>query len=124
MKKLASIFAMLLMVVTISFSLNSCGSLTIGAAIAQLNSQCPKDMGNGLSMTKSELVGNDWVVTISAPQASVETFNSEAAKPALVQFVKDNEEYAKLLKETNTALIYKFVFADGEGEISVSPSEL
>ena len=124
MKKIASIFAMLLMVVTISFSLNSCGSLTIGAAISQLNSECPQDMGNGLTMTKSELVDGNWVITISAPQASVETFNSEAAKPALVQFIKGNEEYAKLLKETNTALIYKFVFADGEDQVSVSPSEM
>lgn len=115
---------MLLMVVTISFSLNSCGSLTIGAAISQLNSECPQDMGNGLTMTKSELVDGNWVITISAPQASVETFNSEAAKPALVQFIKGNEEYAKLLKETNTALIYKFVFADGEDQVSVSPSEM
>ena len=124
MKKIASIFAMLLMVVTISFSLNSCGSLTIGAAISQLNSECPQDMGNGLTMTKSELVDGNWVITISAPQASVETFNGEAAKPALVQFIKGNEEYAKLLKETNTALIYKFVFADGEDQVSVSPSEM
>jgi|GEM_PF-4620783 len=124
MKKLASIFAMLLMVLSISFSLNSCGSLTIGAAISQLNSECPQDMGNGLTMTKSELVDGNWVITISAPQASVETFNGEAAKPALVQFIKGNEEYAKLLKETNTALIYKFVFADGEDQVSVSPSEM
>ena len=124
MKKIASIFAMLLMVVTISFSLNSCGGLTIGAAISQLNSECPQDMGNGLTMTKSDLVDGNWVITISAPQASVENFNGEAAKPALVQFIKSNEEYAKLLKETNTALIYKFVFADGEDQVSVSPSEM
>ena len=124
MKKIASIFAMLLMVLSISFSLNSCGSLTIGAAISQLNSECPQDMGNGLTMTKSELVDGNWVITISAPQASVETFNGEAAKPALVQFIKGNEDYAKLLKETNTALIYKFVFADGEDQVSVSPSEM
>jgi len=124
MKKIASILAMLLMVLTISFSLNSCGGLTIGAAVAQLQSQCPKDMGSGLTMTKADLVDGNIVVTISAPNGSAEVFDADAAKPGLVQLIKSDADMTKLLKETNTGLTYRLTFPDGEEDVTVSPSDL
>ncbi len=124
MKKIASIFAMLLMALTLSISFDSCSSATVGAAIAQLNSQCPQDMGNGLTMTKSELVDGNWVITVSAPNGSAELFDGNAMKPNLLSYVKSDADMVKLLKDSNTALIYKFVFPDGEDQVSVSPSEL
>ncbi|MBQ1698142.1 MAG: hypothetical protein II075_09700 [Bacteroidales bacterium] len=124
MKKIASIFAMLLMVLTLSISFNSCGGLTIGAAVAELQSKCPQDMGNGLTMTKADLVDGNMVITISAANGSADEFDANAGKASLIQFVKSDADFANLLKETNTAIIYKFVFSDGEGSVTVNPSDL
>ena len=88
MKKLASIFAMLLMVLTLSVSVNSCGSLTMSAAIAKLKSECPKDMGGGMTMTNAEIVGDNAIVTITAPDLPSAAI--ESAKPNLVQALKSD----------------------------------
>ena len=115
---------MLLMALTLSISFDSCSSATVGAAISQLNSQCPQDLGTGLTMTKSELGDGNWVITVSAPNGSAELFDGNAMKPNLLSYVKSDADMVSLLKESNTALIYKFVFPDGEDQVSVSPSEL
>ncbi|MCR5454853.1 MAG: hypothetical protein K6F33_07705 [Bacteroidales bacterium] len=122
MKKIASILAMLMMVLTLSISFNSCSSITIGAAIAQLNNECPQDMGDGLTMTSAELIDGNAVITINAPTAS--SAGVAAAKPALVEFVKQNAEFSQLLKDSNTSLIYRFKCSDGTTEVSVAPNEL
>jgi len=113
---------MLLMVLTINISLDSCGTITIGAAVAQLNAECPKDMGDGITMTKSELVDGNWIITASAP--TLETTLVDFMKPAMTDYVKSNAEMSKLLKETNTTLVYRFECSDGTADVKVAPSDL
>ena len=113
---------MLLMVLTINISLDSCGKLTISAAVAQLNAECPQDMGDGITLTKSELVDGNWIVTASAPTLNVSLV--DYMKPAMTEYVKSNADMSKLLKESNTTLVYRFVCSDGTGDVKIAPSDL
>lgn len=122
MKKLASIFAMLLMVLTLSVSVNSCGSLTMSAAIAKLKSECPKDMGGGMTMTNAEIVGDNAIVTITAPDLPSAAI--ESAKPNLVQALKSDADMVETMKSSGKTLTYRFECSDGTAEVSVSPSDL
>lgn len=124
MKKIASILAMLLMVLTISLSLNSCGGFTIGAAVGQLQSQCPKDMGGGLTMTNADLVNGNIQITISASQISSDDFDGDSFKALQAQNFKSDADFSKLLKDTKTSVVYKFQLADGEEEVTIAPSDL
>ena len=123
MKKVASIFAMLLMVLTLSFT-TGCSSLTIGAAMSQLNSECPVDMGNGMTMTSAQIENGDAVVVIEAPSVPSSIIENSGMSERLKESVKSDAEMSKLLKDSNTKLIYRIKASDGTVDVSVSPSDL
>ena len=123
MKKVASIFAMLLMVLTLSFT-TGCSSLTIGAAMSQLNSECPVDMGNGMTMTSAQIENGDAVVIIEAPSVSSSIIENSGMSERLKESVKSDAQMSQLLKDSNTKLIYRIKASDGTVDVSVSPSDL
>ncbi len=123
MKKLASIFAMLLMVLTLSFT-TGCSSLTIGAAMSQLNSECPVDMGNGMTMTSAQIENGDAVVVIEAPSVPSSIIENSGMSERLKESVKSDAQMSQLLKDSNTKLIYRIKASDGTVDVSVSPSDL
>lgn len=122
MKKLTSLLAMLLMVATLSFTFTSCSSITIGTMMGQLKAQCPMDWGNGLTMTNAELSGDDAIITISAPALTTSLVST--MKPAMVEAAKSDTEFSKLLKDSNTTLIYRYECSDGTADVKITPSEL
>ena len=126
MKKIISLCAMLVMVLTVTFSLNSCSSVTVGAAIGELNSQCPKDMGDGMTMTSADIVNGDAVITADAPNLSAEALNANMStvKSGLISMFKEDAEFVNVLKDSDTKLIYRFKCNDGNIDIVIAPNEL
>jgi len=122
MKKIASILAMLLMAIVLSTAMVGCGSVKGTTAFEQMKSQCPMDMGNGLTLTDVEQDGNNAIIIISAPNASKSGL--AAAKPALVEFVKSNRGFAKSMQKEQTTFTMRFVCSDGTEDITIHPSDL
>ncbi|MBQ3656268.1 MAG: hypothetical protein II956_05380 [Bacteroidales bacterium] len=126
MKKIISLCAMLVMVLTVTFSLNSCSSITVGSAIGELSAQCPMDMGDGMTMTAAEIVNGDAVISVNAPSLSAEALNANmsAVKANLINMFKSDAEVANVFKDSDTKIIYRYKCGDGDVEIVISPSEL
>ncbi len=126
MKKITSFFAMMVMVLTLAISFNSCSSVTVGAAIGELSSQCPMDMGDGMTMTAADIVNGDAVITVSAPNLSADALkaNMSALKSNLISMFKEDAEFVKVLKDSETKLIYRFNCGDGNTDVIIAPSEL
>lgn len=114
---------MLLMVLTLSVT-TGCSSLTIGAAMSQLNSECPVDMGNGMTMTSAQIENGDAVVIIEAPSVPSSIIENSGMSERLKESVKSDAQMSQLLKDSNTKLIYRIKASDGTVDVSVSPSDL
>lgn len=113
---------MLMMVLTLSITFYSCSSITIGVAIQQLKEKCPQDYGNGITMTDADIVNGDAIITLQAPNGTTDAV--EAFKNNIIATVKSDAELAKVLKDSDTKLIYRFVCSDGQKDVVVLPSEL
>lgn len=123
MKKFASIFAMLLIAFVVTFS--ACSSLTIGAAIGQLNSQCPIDYGNGVSMTSAVIDGDgNAVITIEAPAIPSSVLGSDQMVSTMKGAIESDAELVKLMKDSNTKLIFRMVGSDDTVEASFEATDL
>ena len=129
MKKIISLCAMLVMVLTVTCSLNSCSNAKVGAVIGTIASQCPIDMGNGIQITSADIDDNgDAVLTVTCPEDyNVELLksNETVMKQPSIQSVKQDAEFAKTLKDAGMKLIYRYKFTDNSHyDIVVNPDEL
>lgn len=129
MKKIISLCAMLVMVLTVTCSLNSCSNAKVGAVIGTIASQCPIDMGNGIQITSADIDDNgDAVLTVTCPEDyNVELLksNETVMKQSSIQSVKQDAEFAKTLKDAGMKLIYRYKFTDNSHyDIVVNPDEL
>ena len=123
MKKFTSIFATLLIAIVVTIS--ACSSLTIGAAIGQLNSQCPIDYGNGVSMTSAQIDGNgDAVITIEAPAVPSSVLGSDQMVQTLKSAIEQDADLVKVMKDSNTKLIFRMVGSDDTVEASFEATDL
>jgi hypothetical protein len=119
MKKIASIFAMLLMVLSISLSLNSCGGVTASALADSYNKQCPKDLGNGFSMTSAKAEGSTIVMNISVPEGTdlqaMEAGMDKAS--AVAQLKAADKDFFEGVATLGCSL--KYVYSDGTDSIEL-----
>lgn len=87
-----------------------------------LKSQCPMDMGNGLTLTDIEQDGNNAIIIISAPTASKSA--AAARKPEFLNIVKNQPEIVQLMQKEQTSFTVRFLCSDGTTDVSISPSDL
>jgi hypothetical protein len=122
MKKIASIFAMLLIAFVVTFA--ACSSMTMGAAIGQLNSQCPVDFGNGVSMTSAVIDGNgNAVMTIEAPAVPSAVLGSDEMVSKMKSVIESDADFVKLMKDSKTKLIFRLVGSDDTVEATFDASD-
>ena len=123
MKKFTSILSMLLIAFVVTFS--ACSSLTMGSAIAQLNSQCPMDFGNGVSMTSAVIDGDgNAVMTIEAPAVPSAVLGSDEMVANMKSVIESDADLVKLMKDSNTKLIFRMVGSDDTVEASFEATDL
>ena len=123
MKRITSIFAMLLIVFAVTFS--ACSAYTIVSAIDQLNKECPVDMGNGISMTSAAIDNNgDAVITITAPSVPVDALTSDDVVSNMKKSIESDDDLIKLMKDSNTKLIFHMVGSDGTADVSFEAADL
>ncbi len=87
-----------------------------------LKSQCPMDMGNGLTLTDIEQDGNNAIIIISAPTASKSA--AAARKPEFLNIVKNQPEIVQLMQKEQTSFTVRFLCSDGTTDVSIAPSDL
>ena len=119
MKKIASILAMLLMVLTISLSLNSCGGVTASALADTYNKQCPRDLGNGVTMTSAKAEGSTIVMNISVPEGTdLEAMEANLDKAsAVAQLRAADKDFFDGVAALGCSL--KYVYTDGTDSIEL-----
>jgi hypothetical protein len=125
MKKIASIFAMLLMVLSISISLNSCGGVTASALADELQKTCPKDMGNGITMTSAKAEGSTIVITSTVPEGpDMEALANVDTATAAAQLKATNKDFFETIASIGCSL--KYVYTDGTDtvELLFTPEDL
>lgn len=117
MKKIASIFAMLLMVLSISLSLNSCGGVTASALADNINKSCPKDMGNGITMTSAKAEGSTIVMNISVPEGTdMEAVEANLDKAATVAALKAaDKDFVEGVAALGCSI--KYVYSNGSESV-------
>ena len=121
MKKFTSIFAMLLIAFVVTFS--ACSSMTMASAIADINSQCPVDYGDMGKMTSATIDGNgDAVMTIETSLPS-SVFTSDEMKKSLNSMFDGEDDLVKLMKDSNTKLIYRIKCSDDVVDITFSATD-
>ena len=81
-------------------------------------------MGNGMTMTSAQIENGDAVVVIEAPSVPSSIIENSGMSERLKESVKSDAEMSKLLKDSNTKLIYRIKASDGTVDVSVSPSDL
>jgi hypothetical protein len=126
MKKIASIFAMLLMVVTISLSLNSCGGVTASALADNYNKQCPIDAGNGCTIESVVAEGSTMVFNLSIPEElDPATIAASADKAAMVAAMKaQDKDFIEGCAALGCSVKYVYQNANGKGEVLISADEM
>lgn len=115
-------------------TLCSCSSsyVKLAAVIAQISSECPMEIAEGLQMTKVDLDSNkDILVTITISGDAAEIFDTieaaynndqEGSVDNIAESLKadgDFKELAEICKETETNVVYYYVTEDGEKELKV-----
>jgi hypothetical protein len=126
MKKIASIFAMLLMVVTISLSLNSCGGVTASALAEGYNKQCPIDAGNGCTIKSVVAEGSTMVFNVSIPdELDPATIAASVDKAAMVAAMKaQDKDFIEGCAILGCSVKYVYQNANGTGEVLITADEM
>ena len=123
MKKVASIFAMLLIAIVVTLS--SCSVVTIVDAIHDFNATCPIDYGNGVIMKSAVLDDNgDAVFTIDAKQLPSEAIANDEMAENFKKGLENEKELVKLMKDSNTKLIIRINCSDDTVEFTYEATEL
>ena len=126
MKKLASIFAMLLMVVTISLSLNSCGGVTASALASGYNKQCPLDAGNGCTIQSVVADGSTLVFNVSIPnELDPATIAASVDKAQMIASMKaQDKDFIEGCAALGCSVKYVYQNANGSGELLITAAEM
>lgn len=126
MKKIASIFAMLLMVLSISLSLNSCGGVTASALASGYNKQCPIDAGNGCTIQSVVADGSTLVFNVSIPdELDPSTIAASVDKAQMVAQMKaQDKDFIEGCATLGCSVKYVYQNANGSGEVLITADEM
>ena len=130
MKKL-TLFAGLILTLVFAVSLTSCGPSNSAELLEQLNKELPKDAGSGLTMTKAELDGDQFVLVCELGDAAPIGLgmlkmagNSPEVKKAFLE--SDIKDVAEILVNENKSLVLRFTDKEGSDnfDMTFTPDEL
>ncbi|MBQ1698141.1 MAG: hypothetical protein II075_09695 [Bacteroidales bacterium] len=123
MKKLASIFAMMLMVLTFSISLNSCSTSSVAEELAELNKECPHSYDADTKIVSAAMEGSDAVLTFELNVPSDGLMSDEVNGP-LLELARCDSHLVDLLKAENKNLILRIKCPDDTVTITIRPDQL
>lgn len=130
MKKL-KLFAGLVLCLFLAAGMTSCGPSNSAELLEKLNSELPKDAGDGLTMTKAELDGDQFVLVCELGDAAPVNMsmlklagNSPEVKKAFLQ--SDIKDIAEILVNENKSLVIRFADKGGSEnfDMTFTPEDL
>ena len=123
MKKIASMFVMLLMALTLSFSLTSCGTSSVAEELAAINKELPHTYEDGTKFVSASMEGSDAVLTfeLNVPSAGL---MSDEVDADLLNLARMDSHLVDLLKAENKNLILRIKCPDDTVNITVKPEQL
>ena len=122
MKKLTSIISMLLIAIVVTLA--SCSAVTIVNMIHDINDQCPIDLGDGIVLKSAVLNDKgDAVFTYDAKQISSDAITDEMVENFKNSLASD-AEMVKLMKDSNTKLIFRYNCSDDTVDVTYEATDL
>ncbi len=130
MKKL-KLFAGLVLCLFLAAGMTSCGPSNSAELLEQLNSELPKDAGSGLTMTKAEVDGDQFVLICELGDAAPVNLgmlklagNSPEVKKAFLE--GDIKDVAEILVKENKSMVLRFTEKGGSEnfDMTFTPEDL
>lgn len=123
--RLAIVALILLQVMTISSckgTKSSQGENSISALVQQLQSQCPKDMGNGTTLDSVYFVDKTITYRMKMSDEAIATVNPTTARDSIIGQM--NEKLKRVLLKDGCNVKYKYISDNDSIIITILPSEL
>ena len=125
MKKIASVLAMLMMVLTLSFTFSSCGgTATVEEEVAALNKECPIKIDDEAKISSVVTERGDAVVTMETNAFPSDVLMRDDINDELKDFARFDAHLVDLLKAEKKNLILRVVCEDGTVDITFKPDQL
>ena len=124
MKKIASMFVMLMMALTLSITLNSCGTSSVAEELASVNKECPHTYEDGTKLVSASMEGSDAVIVIDMPSVPSAGFMTDEIDASLLELAKFDAHLVDLLKAENKNLILRIKCSDDTVNITIRPDQL
>lgn len=124
MKKIASMFVMLMMALTLSITLNSCGTSSVAEELAVVNKECPHTYEDGTKLVSASMEGSDAVIVIDMPSVPSAGFMTDEIDASLLELAKFDAHLVDLLKAENKNLILRIKCSDDTVNITIRPDQL
>ena len=123
--RLAVVALILLQVMAISSckgTKSSQGENSISALVQQLQSQCPKDMGNGTTLDSVYFVDKTITYRMKMSDEAIATVNPTTARDSIIGQM--NEKLKRVLLKDGCNVKYKYISDNDSIIITILPSEL
>ena len=124
MKKIASMFVMLMMALTLSITLKSCGTSSVAEELAAVNKECPHTYEDGTKLVSASMEGSDAVIVIDMPSVPSAGFMTDEIDASLLELAKFDAHLVDLLKAENKNLILRIKCSDDTVNITIRPDQL
>jgi len=124
MKKIFSMFAMLVMAFMLSVTLNSCGTSSVAEELAALNKECPHTYEDGTKIVSASMEGSDAVIVFEMPSIPSAGLMSDEIDASLLELAKFDDHLVDLLKAENKNLIMRIKCSDDTVTITIRPDQL
>lgn len=129
MKQVSKFFlGLMVMIMTLgmSVSMQSCGGLTASSLANSVNSQCPIDAGNGMTITSVVAEGSTMVYNIQCPdEIDVTAIPANYDKKAAVEQMKaQNKDFVEGCGALGLSIKYVYKNSENSAEVLISADEL
>lgn len=101
---------------------SSQGENSISALVQQLQSQCPKDMGNGTTLDSVYFVDKTITYRMKMSDEAIATVNPTTARDSIIGQM--NEKLKRVLLKDGCNVKYKYISDNDSIIITILPSEL
>ena len=108
MKKIASMLVVLVMVLTLSITLNSCGTSTVSEEVSALNSECPITIDAENTVSAISLEANNVVITWKTNELPSDVLMRDDMNEPLKEFAKFDAHLVDLIKAEKKKLVLRF----------------
>lgn len=116
---------MLMMVLTLSFTLSSCGgTATVDEEVAALNKECPIKIDDEAKISSVVTERGNAVVTMETNAFPADALMNDEINDALKDFARFDTHLIDLLKAEKKSLILRVVCSDGSVDITFDPNKL